>query len=83
MGWVSWHRYLGVGGTCSSAIISGRGIQELKGRKRGRGNGNRKETLPHYDCSALKVKKRWREGEKKDSNKAMSFNVWRREEKGV
>lgn len=39
--------------------------------------------LPHYDCSALKVKKRWREGEKKDSNKAMSFNVWRREEKGV
>lgn len=65
MGWVSWHRYLGVGGTCLSAIISGRGIQELKGRKRGRGNGSRKETLPHYDCSALKVKKRWREGGKK------------------
>lgn len=36
MGWVSWHRYLGVGGTCSSAIISGRGIR-WRGESEGEG----------------------------------------------
>lgn len=54
MGWVGWHRYSGVGGDGLSAIISGRAIQELRGRKRGRWESG-KENVAKHDVYAPKV----------------------------